>query len=107
MASPNNCNPTMVPNLTVQNSHILQKPFFFEKEWRFHHTTSSPRFPQSNGEVECGVRTVKSLLLKESDPAKDYWRTDHTSIQVLSCPVADGKADKEPCSGVKRFRPCP
>ena len=42
----------------------------FAKQWGFKHVTSSPRFPQSNGEVECGVRTVKNLLQKAEDPAK-------------------------------------
>ncbi|XP_015779104.1 PREDICTED: uncharacterized protein K02A2.6-like [Acropora digitifera] len=42
----------------------------FAKQWGFKHVTSSPRFPQSNGEVERGVRTVKNLLLKAEDPAK-------------------------------------
>ena len=42
----------------------------FAKEWGFRHVTSSPRFPQSNGEVERGVRTVKNLLQKAEDPAK-------------------------------------
>ena len=42
----------------------------FAKEWGFKHVTSSPRFPQSNGEVERRVRTVKSLLQKAEDPAK-------------------------------------
>ena len=42
----------------------------FAKEWDFKHTTSSPCFPQSNGEVERAVETVKSLLKKEKDPSK-------------------------------------
>ena len=42
----------------------------FAKQWGFKHVTSSPRFPQSNGEVEHGVRTVKNLLQKAEDPAK-------------------------------------
>ena len=42
----------------------------FAKEWGFRHTTSSPKFPQSNGEIERGVQTVKNLLRKEKDPAK-------------------------------------
>ena len=42
----------------------------FAKQWGFKHVTSSPRFPQSNGEVERGVRTVKNLLQKAEDPAK-------------------------------------
>ena len=36
----------------------------FATEWGFKHVTSSPRFPQSNGEVECAVKTSKSLLKK-------------------------------------------
>ena len=43
---------------------------YFAKEWGFKHSTSNPRFPQANGEVERGVRTVKNLLTKEKDPAK-------------------------------------
>ena len=43
---------------------------YFAKEWGFKHTTSSPRFLPSNGEVERGVRNVKNLLSKERDPAK-------------------------------------
>ena len=42
----------------------------FAKQWGFKHVTSSPRFPQSNGEVERGVRTVKKLLQKAEDPTK-------------------------------------
>ena len=42
----------------------------FAKQWGFKHVTSSPRFPQSNGEVERGIRTVKNLLQKAEDPRK-------------------------------------
>lgn len=40
----------------------------FAKEWTFEHITSSPRFPQSSGEAERAVGTVKRLLQKEPDP---------------------------------------
>lgn len=40
----------------------------FAAQWGFTHTTSSPRYAQSNGEAERAVRTVKGLLQKEEDP---------------------------------------
>ncbi|XP_055505524.1 uncharacterized protein K02A2.6-like [Leucoraja erinacea] len=40
----------------------------FAAEYGFMHITSSPRFPQSNGEAERAVQTVKNLLTKASDP---------------------------------------
>ena len=40
----------------------------FAAEYGFVHITSSPKFPQSNGEAERAVQTVKNLLTKASDP---------------------------------------
>ena len=40
----------------------------FKQDYGFNHLTSSPHFPQSNGEAEPVVKTVKSLLEKEEDP---------------------------------------
>jgi len=54
----------------------------FAKEWGFKHVTSSPRFPQSNGEVKRGVRTVKNLLQKAD--TKDYLLTDQHHWPVNS-----------------------
>ena len=55
----------------------------FAKDWGFYHTTSSPRFPQSNGEAERAVRTVKEILKKENDPAKAL-------LAYRSTPLATG-----------------
>ena len=34
----------------------------FTRKWDIQHITSSPRYPQSNGEAERAVQTVKSLM---------------------------------------------
>jgi len=40
----------------------------FALVYQFKHVTSSPYFPQSNGEAEKAVGTIKTLLKKEGDP---------------------------------------
>ncbi len=40
----------------------------FARKYGFRHITSSPKYPQSNGEVECMVKTVKGLLESSEDP---------------------------------------
>lgn len=49
----------------------------FAKKYGFQQETSSLWYPQCNGEVECMVRTVKSLLHKSDDPhlALFFYRT--------------------------------
>jgi transposase InsO family protein len=36
----------------------------FARTWGFHHTTSSPGYPQSNGQVERAIQSVKDLFRK-------------------------------------------
>jgi transposase InsO family protein len=40
----------------------------FAESYGFNHITSSPRFPQANGEAESAVRIAKNLLKKANDP---------------------------------------
>ena len=39
----------------------------FSKSWGFEHVTSSPKYPQSNGEVERAIETMKTILNKCDD----------------------------------------
>ena len=49
----------------------------FSKSCEFHHNTSSPHYPQSNGFIERQIQTVKRILTKTDDPEKALllWRT--------------------------------
>lgn len=40
----------------------------FASSYGFQHTTSSPRYPQSNGQAERTVKTVKRMLKQSTDP---------------------------------------
>lgn len=40
----------------------------FASSYGFQHLTSSPKFPQSDGQAERSVQTVKNLLKKSDDP---------------------------------------
>ena len=40
----------------------------FMKSYSIEHITSSPKFPQSNGQAERMVRTVKHILKRSKDP---------------------------------------
>ena len=52
-----------VPNtLVTDNGPCFASSEFakFVEQWNFQHITSSPRYPQSNGQAENVVRTVRS-----------------------------------------------
>ena len=62
-----------IPSEVVSdNSPFGAKEFkTFAERWEFKHTTSSPRFPQSNGRAENAVKTAKSLMLKAKESGGD------------------------------------
>lgn len=66
----------------------------FVKDWNIKHVTSSPKFPSSNGEVERGVKTVKSLLKKGGDHSKAL-------LSYRSTPLACGYSPAELLMGRK------
>ena len=59
-----------VPQFTV--AYVSQ----FSKSWEFHHNTSSPHYPQSNGFIGRHIQTVKRILTKTDDLEKALllWR---------------------------------
>lgn len=68
----------------------------FARDYGFEHVTSSPKYPQSNGEAERAVKTVKSLLLKNKDPY-------HALLVYRSTPLANGYSPAELLMG-RRLR---
>ena len=61
----------------------------FAENYGFIHTTSSPRFPQSNGEAERGVQTVKNLLKKSDDPYLALLIYRSTPLPNVNCSPAE------------------
>ena len=65
----------------------------FSQEYDFKHTTTSPYFPQANGEAESGVRIAKKIL-KQHDPflaLMSYLATPHTFTGVRPCQLMMGR----------------
>jgi len=67
----------------------------FADEWGFTHTTSSPRFPRSNGQAEAAVKVAKQLLASD-DPFLSL-------LNYRNTPTADGASPAQRFMG-RRLR---
>lgn len=59
----------------------------FAKDYEFTHVTSSPRFPQSNGQAERTVQTIKNLIKKSDDPHKALLGYRNTPLDIGLSPA--------------------
>jgi len=66
----------------------------FMADWEIQHVTSSPKFPQSNGEAERAVKTIKDLLSKADDPYKAL-------LEYRKTPLSNGYSPGELSMGRK------
>lgn len=73
---------------------------YFCKGYDFKHTTSSPRFPQSNGLAEKGVQIVKRILKKTMEGKNDFWMG---LLSYRYSPLEEGRSPGELLQG----RPLP
>uniref|UniRef100_A0AAR2K7E9 Integrase catalytic domain-containing protein n=1 Tax=Pygocentrus nattereri TaxID=42514 RepID=A0AAR2K7E9_PYGNA len=64
----------------------------FAKTFEFSHVTSSPRYPQSNGLIENGVKIVKLLLKKAMDSKTDPYLA---LLNYRSTPLSHGLSPAE------------
>lgn len=51
------------------SSHLFKE---FSNSWNFNHVTSSPRYPQSNGQAERSIQTVKNIMRKTKHEGSDF-----------------------------------
>ena len=76
-----------VPSVVVSDNGPCYSSAEFKKfseDWGFHHVTSSPGYPQSNGHSERTVQTVKSMLEKADDPYKALLSYRNTPLEDVN-----------------------
>lgn len=57
----------------------------FSKAWHFKHITSSPRYPQSNGQVERAIQTIKNIMKKTFFDKTDF---NIAMLEYMNTPIS-------------------
>ncbi|CAK1595943.1 unnamed protein product [Parnassius mnemosyne] len=75
--------------------------------WRFEHKTSSPRYPQSNGQAERAIQTVKQMLKKTQYDKSDF---RFAMLEFLNTPISESLPSPAELLNNRKLRsivPCP
>ena len=70
----------------------------FSQQYGFNHITSSPKYPQANGEAERAVRTIKQLFKKNQSENGDMYLA---LLAYRSTPIANGYSPSKLLMGRK------
>ena len=78
-----------IPEIVPSDNGPPQEFSTFAKLYGFRHTTSSPRYPQSNGQAERTVKTVKQMLKQTQDPYLALLNYRATPLPWCKCSPAE------------------
>ncbi|UYV81264.1 hypothetical protein LAZ67_20000582 [Cordylochernes scorpioides] len=88
------CEIKLKPGANPYAVHTPRRVPNFARQYGFTHVTSSPRFPQSNGMAEAGVKIPKLILKKNQDPSLGL-------LECRSTPLENGCSSAELLMGRK------
>ncbi|CAB4040118.1 sec1 family domain-containing 2, partial [Paramuricea clavata] len=96
-------------NQSSQNTiTYLQSQFSryeFSTKYGFTHITSSPHYPQANGEAERAVQTVKGLITKAKDPYQALMNYRNTPLEEINQSPAQLKMGRRLKTGLPTAAP--
>ena len=88
-----------IPETVISDNRPQYSSAEITEDWRFIHITSSPKYPQSNGEAERMLQTAKNLLTKSGKIDDPY----EALLSYRATPLENGFSAAELCIG-RRLR---